>query len=54
MKKHNAGTGAKYTRAHRPVTLVWKRRMKSGTLARKKEVAIKRLTKKQKERLVQT
>jgi putative endonuclease len=49
---HNSGRGAAYTRSHRPVKLVWTRVMKSESAARKREVRIKQLTKKEKERLV--
>ncbi len=46
---HNAGKGAKYTRARLPVKLVWSAQMKTATDARKAEVDIKRLSKKEKE-----
>ena len=52
LKAHNAGTSAKYTRAFGPVTLVYKQKMRSATLARKREAAIKGLSKKEKERIV--
>lgn len=52
LARHNAGTGAKYTRSRRPVLLVYKKKMKSETAARKREAAIKRLTKREKETLV--
>lgn len=41
---HNAGKGAKYTRSRLPVALVWHRTCTTGSLARKQEVAIKRLS----------
>ncbi len=49
---HNAGKGAKYTRARLPVVLVWSAAMKSATDARKAEVDVKRLSKKEKEQLI--
>ena len=49
---HNAGKGAAYTRSHRPVVLVWKERAKSESVARKREAQIKKLDKKEKEKLV--
>lgn len=49
---HNAGTGAKYTRARRPVTLVYAQPCGDHTAALQREAAIKRLPKAQKERLV--
>ena len=49
---HNAGKGAKYTRAFGPVTLVYAKKMKSSMEARKKEAAIKKMSKSEKERVV--
>ena len=49
---HNAGKGAKYTRSRLPVVLVWQAAMKSATDARKAEVDLKRLSKKEKEALI--
>ncbi len=51
LKKHNDGTGAKYTRGRGPVELVWKKKMKTPTDARKKEAEIKKLKKSEKELL---
>ncbi len=48
---HNGGTGAKYTRGRGPIELVWSRKMKTGTDARKLEAAIKKRTKEEKERI---
>ena len=53
LSEHSAGRrGAKYTRARRPVKLVWSQVF--GTLAavRKREAEIKRLTRKQKLQLL--
>lgn len=52
VERHNAGTGAKYTRSRLPVTLVYEKKMKTETAARKREAALKRLTKAEKEGLV--
>jgi len=52
IKKHNAGAGAKYTRARRPVKLVWSKKMKTPTAARKLEAKIKSWRKAQKETFV--
>ena len=49
---HNAGKGAKYTRARLPVVLVWRAEMKSATDARKAEADVKQLSKKEKEALI--
>jgi putative endonuclease len=46
---HNSGKGAKYTKAHRPVVLVWQQKCKDKSDALKREYAFKQLTKKQKE-----
>ena len=48
---HNAGKGAKYTRSRLPVTLVYQEECADKTEAQRREYAIKRLTKAQKEAL---
>ncbi len=53
LKSHNAGTGAKYTRSFGPVTLVYSEPMDSESSARKREAEIKRMNKKDKEKLVE-
>jgi len=52
IKLHNNGKGAKYTRDRRPVRLVWCKKYKYFKLAFLEEKRIKRLTRGQKERLV--
>jgi putative endonuclease len=52
VKAHNAGKGAAYTRSHFPVKLVWIKRMKSESAARKREAAIKAMGKQEKEGLI--
>lgn len=49
---HNSGKGAKYTKARRPVTLVWHYQWEEKIPAQRLERAVKKLTKSQKERLV--
>jgi len=49
---HNDGKGAKYTRDRRPVKLVWHREYKYFKKAFLEEKRIKKLTRKQKEELV--
>ncbi len=49
LAAHNAGKGAKYTRSRLPVALAWSRVMRSATAARKKEAAIKQMTRLEKE-----
>ena len=51
LTAHNAGTGAKYTRGRCPVVLVWKTRLTDRGAALKREAAIKRLTRTEKETL---
>ncbi|MEM7729637.1 MAG: GIY-YIG nuclease family protein [Pseudomonadota bacterium] len=43
LAAHNAGRGAKYTRARRPVALVWSEPAPCRSSASKREWAIKRL-----------
>jgi putative endonuclease len=49
---HNAGRGAAYTKSHRPVTLVWKKRAMTRSTALKREAAIKKLARKEKLSLI--
>jgi putative endonuclease len=48
LKQHNAGTGARYTRARLPVTLVYLEEAAGRGEALKREHAIKKLTRSQK------
>lgn len=52
LTRHNAGTGAKYTRGRAPVSLAWESGAMSGTEARRLEATIKRMTKPAKERYI--
>ncbi|MCI7238826.1 MAG: GIY-YIG nuclease family protein [Anaerococcus sp.] len=52
LKAHNSGKGAKYTRARRPVSLVFYREVEDRSTGLKLEYKIKRLTKAKKEELV--
>lgn len=49
---HNAGRGAKYTKAHLPVTLAYYETFETKEEAMKRECAIKKLTRAQKEELI--
>ncbi len=49
---HNAGRGAKYTKAHLPVELVYYETFETKEEAMKRECAIKKLSRSQKERLI--
>jgi putative endonuclease len=50
---HNNGKGAKYTRCRRPVELVWWKEYRYFKNAFMAEEKIKKLTRKQKERLIE-
>ena len=52
--EHNSGTGAKYTRSRRPVTVVYREVCADKSAALKREAAIKRLTRTEKLALIQT
>lgn len=43
VAEHNAGRGARYTRMHRPVTLVYVEQMEDHVSALKREAHLKRL-----------
>ena len=47
-REHNAGVGAKYTRARRPVRLVYREACADKSAALRREAALKRLTKAEK------
>ncbi len=49
---HNAGKGAKYTRNRLPVEMVYFEEYEDKSEAMKREYAIKRLTREQKEKLI--
>ena len=52
VKQHNKGIGAKYSSTRRPVKLVYLESQPSRTDAMKRELAIKRMKRVQKEKLV--
>jgi len=52
LKEHNSKKGAFYTKNKVPVELVYQEAMPDQSLARKREAAIKQLTRKQKLELV--
>jgi putative endonuclease len=53
LEAHNSGRGAKYTAAFGPVELVWKKRRKDRSSASKLEAAIKKLSRPEKEVLIE-
>lgn len=52
MKAHNSGTGAKYTRSRRPVRLVYYEAYGTKEEAMRREREIKRMSRKEKEKLI--
>ncbi|MDY4168312.1 MAG: GIY-YIG nuclease family protein [[Ruminococcus] gnavus] len=54
ITSHNAGKGAKYTKARRPVQLVYYEEFQTREEAMKREYAIKQLSRKEKEALIKT
>ena len=51
-KVHNSGQGAKYTRARRPVELIYYEEFDDKIEAQRREWAIKQLTRAEKEELI--
>jgi putative endonuclease len=51
-KKHNDGTGAKYTRSRLPVKMVYSEEFETMSEALKREAEVKRMKKVEKEKLV--
>lgn len=54
VKAHNAGTGSKYTRARRPVTLLYYEPSTDKIEAQRREYAVKQLTRQEKLRLIRS
>jgi putative endonuclease len=52
VKAHNAGRGARYTRWHRPVTLVYVEEHPTRSAAQKRELEIKRWPREKKQQLI--
>ncbi|MDP3804718.1 MAG: GIY-YIG nuclease family protein, partial [Candidatus Omnitrophota bacterium] len=53
LKCHNEGLATKYTRPRRPVKLVYSEVLGTESLARKREAAIKKLSRQSKLELIQ-
>lgn len=53
VAQHNAGRGARYTRMHRPVALVYREEVADRSAAMRRERAIKKLDHERKVRLVE-
>ncbi len=52
LRKHEAGTASRYTRARLPVVLVWSRRVRTWNKALREEHRIKQLTRRAKQALI--
>lgn len=52
LKMHNAGTASKYTRARRPVEMIYHEDCASHTTALVREYKVKALSRKEKEQLI--
>jgi putative endonuclease len=52
IETHQKGKGGKYTRTHLPVKLIYSEEFKTRSEAMKREVEIKKFSRKQKEALV--
>jgi putative endonuclease len=52
LLQHQTGRAARYTRARRPVALVWSREVDTWSAALREEIRIKLLSRRQKEALV--
>ena len=52
IEDHNAGKGAKYTKSRLPVSLVYHESFETKEEAMRREYAIKRLSRKEKETLI--
>jgi predicted GIY-YIG superfamily endonuclease len=53
LKQHNAGTASRYTRSRLPAVLVYRESQASRSHALKREVALKGLSRQEKESLIQ-
>jgi len=52
FRQHEAGEASRYTRARRPVRLVWSRRVRTWSHALRTEYRLKQLSREEKRRLV--
>ena len=51
-KQHNAGTASRYTRSRLPVELIYQESQSSRSVALKRELAVKAMSRKHKESLI--
>lgn len=52
VKTHNSGKGAKYTRARRPVQLLYTEKLSDKSSALKREIELKKYSRSKKEKLL--
>lgn len=52
FKDHIAGRGARYTKSHKPVKIIYQEKFKSKSEALKREAEIKKLSRKEKQNLI--
>ncbi len=52
LRQHNAGSGARYTRARRPLRLVYLERLPDRSTAMRREKALKTLSRERKQALI--
>ena len=52
FKVHLAGKGAKYTKSHKPIKIIYQEKLNTKSEALKREAEIKKLSRKQKEELI--
>lgn len=50
--EHISGKGAKYTRSHKPLKIVYTKEFENKSEALREEIRIKKLSKKEKQRLI--
>lgn len=53
LAAHRSGKGAKYTRGRGPMKLVYQEEVPDKSAALKREIAIKRITRQEKEKLIE-
>jgi putative endonuclease len=54
LRQHNAGTASKFTRCRGPAEMVYRKSLRSQSAALKTEAAIKSLSRREKEKLIES
>ena len=52
FKAHCEGKGAKYTKANKPIKIVWSKEFETKSKAQKEEARIKKLSRQEKEKFI--